>query len=89
MEDLIRLYEQKREPVKKKLAKRHTATTRDAKETGTIHGTWQFEIELKLANGMEYDYEIKASDGKILNDGNKQFLFRTVMVLRFLQPVKA
>ena len=43
MEDLIRLYEQKREPVKQKLAKRHTATTRDAKETGTIHGTWQFE----------------------------------------------
>ena len=30
-------------------------------------GTWQFEIELKLANGMEYDYEIKASDGKILD----------------------
>ena len=30
-------------------------------------GTWQFEIEMKLADGTEYDYEIKASDGKILD----------------------
>ncbi len=43
MEDLIRLYEKKREPVKQKLAKRHTASTQDAKEAGTVHGTWQFE----------------------------------------------
>ena len=30
-------------------------------------GVWQFEIELKLADGTEYDYEIKASDGKIVD----------------------
>ena len=30
-------------------------------------GVWQFEIELKLADGTEYDYEIKASDGTIVD----------------------
>ena len=30
-------------------------------------GVWQFEVELKTADGMEYDYEIKASDGKIVD----------------------
>ena len=43
MEDLIKLYEQKSKPVRQKLAKRHTASTQNAKEAGAIHGTWQFE----------------------------------------------
>ena len=30
-------------------------------------GTWQYEVELKLADGTEYDYEIKAVDGTILD----------------------
>ena len=30
-------------------------------------GTWQYEVELKLADGTEYDYEIKAADGTILD----------------------
>ena len=43
MEDLVKVYEQKSEAVRSKLAKRHTASSQDAKESGTIHGTWQFE----------------------------------------------
>ena len=30
-------------------------------------GIWQFEIEIKTADGKEYDYEIKASDGTIMD----------------------
>lgn len=30
-------------------------------------GVWQFEIEIRTADGMEYDYEIKASDGTIMD----------------------
>ena len=30
-------------------------------------GVWQFEVELKLADGTEYEYEINASDGKIVD----------------------
>ena len=30
-------------------------------------GTWQYEVELKLADGTEYDYEIKAADGTIMD----------------------
>ena len=30
-------------------------------------GVWQYEIELRLADGTEYEYEIKAADGTILN----------------------
>ena len=30
-------------------------------------GIWQFEVELKLADGTEYDYEITASDGRIVD----------------------
>jgi len=30
-------------------------------------GVWQFEIELKTADGTAYDYEIKAADGSILD----------------------
>ena len=30
-------------------------------------GVWQFEVELKTADGKEYDYEIKAADGTILD----------------------
>ena len=43
MEDLVKVYEKKREAVRSKLAKRHTASSQDAKESGAIHGTWQFE----------------------------------------------
>lgn len=43
MEDLLKLYEQRSEPVRRKLAKRSAASAGDAKEAGTIHGTWQFE----------------------------------------------
>ena len=30
-------------------------------------GIWQFEIEIRTADGKEYDYEIKASDGTIMD----------------------
>ena len=30
-------------------------------------GVWQYEIELKLADGTEYDYELKAADGTIMD----------------------
>ena len=43
MEDLVKVYEEKSESVRSKMAKRHTASSQDAKESGTIHGTWQFE----------------------------------------------
>ena len=43
MEDLVKVYEKKSEAVRSKLAKRHTASSQDAKESGAIHGTWQFE----------------------------------------------
>ncbi len=43
MEDLIKQYEQRGAPVRKSLAKRHTESTESAKESGTFHGTYQFE----------------------------------------------
>lgn len=43
MEDLIKVYERKGEPYRERLARRHTASSQDAKEAGAIHGTWQFE----------------------------------------------
>ena len=30
-------------------------------------GVWQYEIELRLADGTEYDYEIKEADGTIMD----------------------
>ncbi len=30
-------------------------------------GVWQFEIEIRTKDGKEYDYEIKASDGSIMD----------------------
>ena len=43
MEDLVKVYEKKSEAVRSRMAKRHTASYQDAKESGTVHGTWQFE----------------------------------------------
>ena len=43
MEDLIQLYEKKGAQVRKKLARKHTERSQDAKETGAFHGTWLFE----------------------------------------------
>ena len=30
-------------------------------------GVWQFEVELRTADGTEYEYELKASDGSIMD----------------------
>lgn len=30
-------------------------------------GVWQFEIEMRTPDGKEYEYEIKAADGKIMD----------------------
>lgn len=46
MEDILKLYEQRSEPVRRKLAKRSAASAGDAKEAGAIHGTWQFENQM-------------------------------------------
>lgn len=43
MESVLQEYERKGEPYREKLARRHTATSQDAKEAHAIHGTWQFE----------------------------------------------
>lgn len=43
MEDLVKVYEKRSESVRSRLAKRHTASSQDAKESGAVHGTWQFE----------------------------------------------
>lgn len=42
----MKLYEQRSEPVRRKLAKRSAASAGNAKETGVIHGTWQFENQM-------------------------------------------
>lgn len=43
MEDRLKAYERRAETVRKRLAESHTETSLDAKESGTVHGTWQFE----------------------------------------------
>ena len=41
MEDLVKVYEKKSEAVRSKLAKRHTASSQDAKESGAIHKVYE------------------------------------------------
>lgn len=43
VENILETYERKSEPFRKKMAKSHAAASRDAKEDGSIHGTYQFE----------------------------------------------
>lgn len=43
MEDLLKTYPQKDSLSPEKLAKRHVRRSLDAKESGAVHGTWQFE----------------------------------------------
>ena len=43
MDDLLKTYERRVAPVRKRLAESHAESTLDAKERGAIHGSWQFE----------------------------------------------
>ena len=46
MTDILKTYELRSEKVRKQLAESHTETSLDAKESGVIHGTWQFENQM-------------------------------------------
>ena len=43
MEDLVKLYENRGEASRKKIARSHASSSSEAKESGTYHGTYQFE----------------------------------------------